>query len=287
MDEDTEPSDAHELPAPEPRDRRFVGDDAAALRLDYERTLAVWSDLVGVRFRLLAIVPVLTAAGVGLLGQVDELASLRVALVAILGLLTVVALCMYDLRNSLFHDFAIHRAKVLEQRLRLERTVREIENDSPCPLTHGPPYDGGLFTERPRARGRLLGAQVWHDRALALAYATSAGAWAALATYALVARLGPGMTSATHQWFAALAGVGVALALWAGIWWYDCRVGYFKHTLTAKPRLDERWEPFEPRRWRWAPWHWSGWASDQLVAKWVGRSAPATSSRRPPASPRL
>ena len=244
----------------------------AAHRLDYEQTINLWVHLVDVRFRLLAIVPALSAAGIGLLGQVNELASLRVFLVAFLGLASVVALCVYDLRNSMFHDFAVHRAKAIERRLHLERTTRTLDDGRPRPL-HPGELMGGIFAERPRFSLRLLGARVWHDRALALAYCASAGAWAALAAYSLAARLGPSRWSATtHQRLAALGGIGFAATLWFGIWWHDCRAAYFKHTLTDGDDWTKPWTPptaRAPKRWPLKPWTWSTMLASRLVKHWV------------------
>lgn len=257
--------------------------DPDALRLDYEQTISIWTNLVDVRFRLLALVPTLSGAGVGLLGQVDQLASLRVALVALLGLLSVVALCAYDLRNSLLHDFAVHRAKQLEILLQFERTTRVLDRNTkdPRPITEAEVL-GGIFSERPRFRLRLLGVQVWHDRALAIAYTASAGSWAAVAGYSLAARLGPdAWTSHDHVRIAVVVSVLVAVALWSGIWYYDCRAVFFKHTLTGGADVLGYWPDVRSNRlpW-WMPWNWSAWASRALVRHWLEELPFGTSQSR-------
>ena len=43
--------------------------DSETSRTDYAQTVAVWSQLVDVRFRLLALVPTLTAIGVWCRGE--------------------------------------------------------------------------------------------------------------------------------------------------------------------------------------------------------------------------
>ena len=212
---------------------------------DYVQTMAVWSNLVDVRFRVLAIVPVLTAAGVGLLGQVHDLGTLRVTLVALLGLVTVVALTLYDLRNSIFHDFTIHRLKTLEQRLGFQRSVRRWDSPwaedphrdltippGPIRLLKGNGTLGGVFAERPGFRTRFLGLRVQHDWALQLAYSASAAAWAALAAYSAAARFDAG-SNATQVWVSAGAALLVFGAMTLGFWFHDIRKSFSLHTLTG------------------------------------------------------
>lgn len=136
----------------------------AALKMDYEQTLATWRMLVDLRFRLLAFVPAI--AGV-LIALGNRSRSATSALVALLGLAALFGIIMYDLRNSQFHDAVIHRAKELEKALVLSRL-----SDKGAA--------GGLMNERPRDRYRLAGVEVWHDRALFVVYAASAAGLAAV-----------------------------------------------------------------------------------------------------------
>ena len=83
---------------------------------------------------------------------------------------------MYDLRNSQFHDATIHRAKELEKAL----TLSQLSDKGPA---------GGLMNERPRDRYRLVGVEVWHDRALFVVYAASAAGLAAVGVLGILAEL--------------------------------------------------------------------------------------------------
>jgi hypothetical protein len=147
--------------------------DEERLKMDYEQTLAYWRMLVDLRFRLLAFVPAI--AGV-LVALGSRSPSARSALVGVLGLTALFGIVMYDLRNTQFHDAAIHRAKELEKMLALPR-VSDIGTE------------GGLMNERPRDRYRLAGIQVWHDRALFRVYAASAAGLASVGAFGVLAEL--------------------------------------------------------------------------------------------------
>jgi hypothetical protein len=148
--------------------------DEAKLELDYEQTLATWRMLVDLRFRLLAFVPAIAGVLVVLAGRSPSAAS---ALVAVLGLTALFGIIMYDLRNSQFHDAAIHRAKEIEKQLTLSR------------LSDKGTGGGGLMNERPRDRYRLAGVEVWHDRALFIVYAASASGLASVGTLGVLTEL--------------------------------------------------------------------------------------------------
>jgi FtsH-binding integral membrane protein len=150
------------------------------LQLDYEQTLTTWRTLVDLRFKLLAFVPTISGGLVALAGRSPSGAS---ALVAALALTALFGIVMYDLRNSVFHDAAVHRAKELE-----------IALDLPLLSDKGPGH-GGLMNERPRDRYRLLGVEVWHDRALFVVYSASAAGLAAVGVLGVLAEL-----SAPNRW---------------------------------------------------------------------------------------
>lgn len=159
------------------RGRALVADRVDVLLAEYTRTSEVQKLLVDIRFRLLALVPTLTAIGVSVL---KEQRDLRLG-VGVLGLVVTLGVVMYEIRNSQIHDAAVHRIKNLSVWL-----------DLPA---------GGL---RP-APFRLLGvAMVWHDRALGIIHGACMGAWAALVAYSL-----PGWPR-EREWL--LAGVAVAVA---------------------------------------------------------------------------
>jgi hypothetical protein len=147
--------------------------DEAELAMDYEQTLATWRMLVDLRFRLLAFVPAISGVLVALGGRSPSATS---ALVALIGLAALFGIIIYDLRNSQFHDAAIHRAKELEKALTLARL-----SDKGAA--------GGLMNERPRDRYRLAGVQVWHDRALFIVYAASAAGLAAAGVLGVLGEL--------------------------------------------------------------------------------------------------
>ena len=175
---------AHERPVADDRHERTMVDDgtarpaehdAARLEMDYQQTLTTWRMLVDLRFRLLAFVPAIAGVLVALAGRSPSAAS---ALVAVVGLAALFGIVMYDLRNSQFHDAAIHRAKELEKALALSR------------LSNKGTGSGGLMNERPRDRYRLAGVPVWHDRALFIVYAASAAGLTSIGVLGVLAELG-------------------------------------------------------------------------------------------------
>ncbi|MFB7287795.1 hypothetical protein [Actinacidiphila glaucinigra] len=181
--------------------------DLADLLRDYEQTLVTWRMLVDIRFRLLAFVPVVTGVVVTLAGRSASDYSTLIAATAMTALFGVL---VYDLRNSAFHDAAVHRAKALERAMRLRR-LSDQGNGS-----------GGLMNERPRERHKLLGVPVWHDRGLFLIYSSSFGGLAGLFVLGIVAEMGVG-----PAWRMASAGAA-AVAVFACLLWvlhrYDRRV---------------------------------------------------------------
>jgi hypothetical protein len=77
-----------------------MSDRLTALLAGYQRTAEVQKTLVDVRFKLLALVPTITAIGVGLLKDhpSDPLA------IGIFGLVISLVVTMYEIRNSQIHD---------------------------------------------------------------------------------------------------------------------------------------------------------------------------------------
>lgn len=147
-------------------------------RLDYQMSIGHFRELVGVRFRLLGLVP--TVSGVVLAGL--ELLELRPANVigpALIGLLTTAAIAGYEVRNSQIHDNLVHRLRHLERLLDLEPAI-------PAKAA------GGFYGERTHRKlfllppgsddGRL---RLGHDAALAIIYGTVLAAWATVLTFNL------------------------------------------------------------------------------------------------------
>ncbi len=145
-------------------------DFAANLLADYEQTNQQIRMLADIRFKLLALVPTLTAAAALL--TTATVAHGTVLAVGILGFITVFARAMYDLRNSQIYDACIGRARQLEKQLHM-------------PSFRGNRY-GGLYSERPRHTISLFEIAVWHDRALAFIYGAALGGWFYIITYSLL-----------------------------------------------------------------------------------------------------
>jgi hypothetical protein len=123
----------------------------------YGQICTSWRELVGVRFKLLALVP-----SVSLLVLVQLLSSTGVGAgltlivktgIAVVGLIVVSGLLVYELRNSELHDDMISRGRRIEEELGV---------------------DTGQF------RGRRIAAKwlIKHDRALALVYGAALLSWA-------------------------------------------------------------------------------------------------------------
>ena len=99
-------------------------------KLDYEEVNRNIRWLQDVRFKLLAIVPVTSAAAIGFLGSQrtsstgTQSHTWTSVVVGLLGLVATSGLAVYDRRNSWLHDALISRAKVLEERLGMECVFR-------------------------------------------------------------------------------------------------------------------------------------------------------------------
>jgi hypothetical protein len=173
------------------------GDDLSRITLaqDYEATFKIILLLSDVRFRLLALVPLIAGGAVALLTKTsDQMTALAVGAV---GLAANVGILLYELRNSQLYNAAMHRAKHLEASARpaLTLTRRPIRRCQPGlePSVVLWPQAGGVINERtyvPRQceRGfRLFGLlTVKHDRGLALVYSAALGAWAYLIVHAIL-----------------------------------------------------------------------------------------------------
>lgn len=139
------------------------------LRLDYDRTTDLLRDLTDVRFKLLAFVPTISGAAVGLVGRRPSGAEL--ISVGVLGLVATLGIVLYELRNSAIHDYALDRARHLEAKLGFDSAFHAGRS-------------GGLFSERP---GRGIAAR---DRGLALVYGAAIGGWAYLLAWGALRALG-------------------------------------------------------------------------------------------------
>lgn len=119
----------------------------------YKEICTSWRELVGVRFKLLALVPAVSLLAIGaILSRTADNRYIPVA-AAGLGLIASVALMIYDQRNSQLHDDLISRARRIEYELGVEV---------------------GQFRGRPGS-GRI----VKHDVAILMIYIASVLAWIA------------------------------------------------------------------------------------------------------------
>jgi hypothetical protein len=164
-----------------------------ALRLDYEQTTQLLRTLIDVRFRLLAFVPTITVAAVGLVGRPRPAAELLG--VGVLGLLATLGIFIYELRNTQLHDALVRRAAELERQLGLRSAL-------------GASGPGGLFGELPGRAVRLLGVlPVGQDSGLALVYSTALAGWTYLAAWGALGALE----------FGEARGIGAAIGVAAGL----------------------------------------------------------------------
>jgi hypothetical protein len=81
------------------------------LRLDYGQTTGLLRDLNDVRFKLLAFVPTVSGAAVGLLSRNPDTAMLIG--VGAIGLAATIGIVLYELANAQLYDYAASRAQEL------------------------------------------------------------------------------------------------------------------------------------------------------------------------------
>ena len=81
------------------------------LRLDYGQTTGLLRDLNDVRFKLLAFVPTVSGAAVGLLSRNPNTAVLIG--VGAIGLAATLGIVLYELANAQLYDYAASRAREL------------------------------------------------------------------------------------------------------------------------------------------------------------------------------
>lgn len=163
------------------------------LRLDYEQTTQLLRTLVDVRFKLLAFVPTVAAAAVGLIGRPRPAAELLG--VGMLGLLATLGIFLYELRNTQLQDAMVNRAIELERLLGLRSVL-------------GASAPGGLFAELPSHTGRLLGVfPISQDRGLAFVYSAALAGWTYLAAWGALAAVELGEARAVGGAIGAAAGL--------------------------------------------------------------------------------
>jgi hypothetical protein len=168
------------------------------LRLDYQQTTELLTTLNDVRFKLLALVPTLSGVAVALLGQPSSAAELLS--VGVLGWSATLGILAYDVRNSELQEYALRRARWLEQSLNLPS------------LNHR--QSGGLYAEQPPATRRVLGlVGINREGGLALVYSAALAGWSYLVAWGALRAL-----ELTHaRSVGAAIGAGVGLLLLTGL----------------------------------------------------------------------
>lgn len=163
-------------------------EDDARLRLEYEQTVAVLRDLTETRFRLLALVPTIAGAAVGLL--TGGRAAVELLAIGLLGLTATFGLLVYELSAGELKSELAARARQLESEL----------------FTHGPLVRGG--------GRRLLGVlPVSHRRGVAFVFGAALAGWSYIVAWGALRAL-----SVSHPRDLGLViGVAVGAAVFAEV----------------------------------------------------------------------
>jgi hypothetical protein len=144
--------------------------DDDRLRLDYEHTSDLLRTLTDIRFKLLAFVPTIATASVGLVGHPRPAADLIG--VGLLGLIATLGILLYELRNSQLYAAGLRRATELERALGLR---------------------SALGAARPAPTLRLGGLAPIHQvSGLALVYGAALAGWSYLVAWGLLKAIGIG-----------------------------------------------------------------------------------------------
>jgi hypothetical protein len=134
--------------------------DDDRLRLEYDRAVGIFRDLTDIRFKLLALVPTLSGAAVGLLK--GSQAAVTLLAVGLLGLSATLGVLVYELRNSEIRGAASKR-------------IGELERE----LLHAP-----LIVSRPKGAPRLFGLlPLEYSLGLALVYGAALAGWSYLVAW--------------------------------------------------------------------------------------------------------
>ena len=150
------------------------------LRLDYEQTTQLMRTLTDIRFKLLAFVPTIAGATVGLVGRAPA-PSAELLAVGLLGLVSTLGIFLWELRNVQLLDGVVRRAEALERRLGLASVL------------DGEARPGGMVSERPRQTLTLFGMLgVRHEHGLGLVYGAALAGWTYLVLWGLLKALDVG-----------------------------------------------------------------------------------------------
>src|SRR3954471_4578668 len=86
-----------------------------SLRLDYNETTDLMRGLTDVRFKLVAFVPTISGAAIAILGHGKSTSELLAC--GMLGLVGIVGVVIFGLRNAQLLAYAVLRANILEEKL--------------------------------------------------------------------------------------------------------------------------------------------------------------------------
>ena len=154
------------------------------LRLDYEQTTGQISALTDVRFKLLAIVPTIALAAVGIAGAHPSTGGL--VGVGLLGLGATVGILLYELRNMETLAAALYRARNVARLLELQ-------------VFHGRAEPAGVISRSGRHH-RLFGTvTVGQDQALGLVYGAALAGWTYFLVWGVLRRAAC-QRRARHRW---------------------------------------------------------------------------------------
>jgi hypothetical protein len=109
------------------RDEFDVNQNRDLLLKLYDQVCSAWKELVGVRFKLLGLVPTVSIALLATIlstnGSPASLSESSKLLIAGFGLLATFGLFVYDRRNSELHDDLISRGRKIEEELGVDTGI--------------------------------------------------------------------------------------------------------------------------------------------------------------------
>jgi hypothetical protein len=160
------------------------------IRLDYQQTTDLLRTLTDVRFKLLAFVPTIAGAAVGLFGRPRP--AVELLAIGLLGLFATLGTLLYELRNTQMFNYAVARSQRLEAEL----------------------GTGGLYLEQPDHRLRLFGiAKVAQESGLALVYGAALAGWSYLVAWGGLRALDVGSARKLGVLLGVVAGALIALEI--------------------------------------------------------------------------
>ena len=174
------------------------------LAADYSETLSMIRMLTDVRFKLLALVPTVSALGVVVAADRRVGDAIGISLI---GLVATLGFVIYDLRNSQLYSAAMHRAKALEKQMALRPSNPRRGVD-----IADPNIAGGMLSERPGTL-RLAGVLIKHDRGLALVYSAAITGWVYILASSALALVVDGESAVSLRTEASATAVGAAIGI--------------------------------------------------------------------------